>query len=93
MLDEIKKIIDNKIREIGFSYFDPENLTVKEQLVVNSFEYDTFPQWDVRYYPKSKTDEPMSFKLKISLNNRFEDMAELPKLEDMNNYRFHISLK
>ena len=88
MRDEIKKIIDNKIREIGFSEFDYKQLFQKEMMVVNEMDIDPFPEWNVCYYSVNKNEKTLAFKIRISKDNTFVDY--IPENNELSEYDIHI---
>ena len=88
MLDEIRKIIDNKIREIGFSDFDYKQLFKKEMMVVDEIDIDPFPEWKAYYYSANQNEKALSFKIRISKDNTFVDY--IPDNNELSEYDIHI---
>ena len=76
MLKEFRKVLENKVRELG-NNFDPTMVWEKEMMIIEETEWEYFPEFRCVYYAESQSEGMMEFGIRFSLENQYLNCIDL----------------
>lgn len=70
MLKEFRKMLENKVRELG-NNFDPTMIWEKEMILIKETEWEYFPEFRCVYYADNQENGIIEFNIRFSWANQY----------------------